>query len=224
MAAKKRIYKHDLKEDHFVTATFQLTSYIREHQNIFIGILAGVVIVAIIIAVSMSSRGRSEEQASRILGEATIFYQQGNWDGTIERCQTLIDQHGGSKHAANAVVFLADGHLKLEHYEDAINAYQLYLDKYNDDDFLVASSLTGIATCYEQLEQFSQAGDYYLQAAEDVPNFYGAAEALMNSARCYATAGEIDKAKASYEKVIADYEQTRYINLAKMALAELGQD
>ena len=47
MTAKKRIYKHDLKEDHFVTATFQFTSYVREHQNLFISILAVVVIVAI---------------------------------------------------------------------------------------------------------------------------------------------------------------------------------
>ncbi|MFC1682900.1 tol-pal system YbgF family protein [Candidatus Zixiibacteriota bacterium] len=221
MTAKKRIYKHDLKEDHFVTATFQFTSYVREHQNLFISILAVIVIVAIVIAVAMSSRGRSKEDAGRMLGEATILYQQGNFDGAIERCQALIDQHGGSKHAANGVVYLADSHLKLQHYEDAINAFQLYLDKYDDDDFLVASSLTGIATCHEQLDQFSQAGDFYLKAAEDVPGFYGAPEAIMNSGRCYATAGEIEKARASYQKLIADYGESRYMNLAKMALSEL---
>lgn len=222
MAAKKRIRKHDLKEDRFVTATFQFTSFVRERQNTFLTVLAGLVILIIVTAVYTSSRSRTQETAARIMGEVNILYQEANYQGAVQQCQIMLDQYGKTREAGKATIFLADSYLKLGEYQKALETYQLYIDKYHQDEVLTASSFTGIAACHEQLGQFLQAAEFYWKAAEKFPDFFGAPEALMNSGRCFAAAGEINKAKGAYTKLIDNYPESRYFNDAKMAAAEIG--
>jgi TolA-binding protein len=221
MAAKKRIRKHDLKEDHFVTATFQLTTYIRERQNLFLAVAAVIVVVAIIIAVVTSSRSRTQQTAARILGEIEMMYQQGALNEVVERSQVLIDQYGGTSQAGTAVFYLADSHMKMGQFHEAIDGYQLYIDKHHRDETMTASSYTGMAVCYEFLDEFYQAGEHYFQAAQKFPRYYGSPEALLNAGRCFTTSGEFSKAKGSYQKLIDEYPESRLVSDATMALAEL---
>jgi TolA-binding protein len=221
MAAKKRIRKHDLKEDHFVTATFQLTTFVREHQNTFLAIAAGIVVVAIIIAVVSSSRSRTQETASRLLGEVEMMFQQGAFAQLIDRSQMLIDQYSGTQQAGTAVFLVAESHLKLGQYDQAIESYQLYIDKHHRDETMTASSYTGIASCHEELGRFEQAGEYYLQCAQKYPQYYGTPEALMNAGRSFATSGDLVKAKEAYQTLLDRYPDNRFFQPATMALSEL---
>lgn len=221
MAAKRRIRKHELKEDRFVTATFQLTSYVREHQNTFIAVLAGVVILAIAIAVVTASRSRTQETVGRLLAETNALYQVGKYQEAIQRCQTVLDQFGGTRQAGVAAFFLGDSQFKLGEYQKAMEAFRLYVDKYHQDPMLTASSLTGIAACHEQMDQFSEAGEFYQLAATKYPDYYAAPEALLNAGRCFAQAGETEKARTAYEQLIENYPDNRHYSEAKMAAAEL---
>jgi len=85
----------------------------------------------------------------------------------------------------------------------------------------MASSLTGIAACHEQLGQFAEAGEFYLKAAVKFPEFFSAPEALMNAGRCFAATGAVEKAKAAYYKLIEEFPESRYFDEAKMSAAEL---
>jgi TolA-binding protein len=221
MSPKKRMRKHDLKEDHFVTATLQFTTYIREHQNIFLTAAAGIVVVAILVTVISSSHKHSQETADRLLGEAEILYGQGSLAQTVDQCDMILEQYGSSAEAGMAAFYKADSQLKLQRYQEAIESFQLYIDKYHRDKTLAAASYTGIAACHEQLEEFAPAGDNYLSAAEKYPGYYGAAEALLGAGRCYAAAGEKEKAREAYQLLIDSYAQSRQASVAKMALATL---
>jgi TolA-binding protein len=222
MSAKKRIRKHDLKEDRFVTATFQLTTYVRERQNTFLAILAAVVVAVIIVAVVTSSRSRTQEAVGQLLGEAHTLYQMGNYQEAIQRCQSVLDQFGKTQQADMAAFLLADSYLKLGDYEKSIEFYQLYVDKYHGDQLLTASSLTGIAVCHEQLNRYAQAAEFYQRAATRYPDYFAAPEALLNAGRCYVLAGQDDKARVAYQDLIEKYPESRYLNDAKVAAAELG--
>ena len=222
MAAKKRIRKHDLKEDRFVTATFQLTTYVRERQNTFLAILAAVVVVAIVVAVVVSGRSRTQEEVGGLLAEANGFFQMGNYHEAINRCQSVLDQFGNTREASMAAFFLADSHFRLGEYQNAIENYHLYVDKYNSDPLLIASSLNGIAACHEQLDQFPEAGDYYLRAANDYPDLFSAPESLLNAGRCFTLSDNNEKAELAYRSIIDNYPSSRYLNDAKVALSELG--
>jgi TolA-binding protein len=221
MAAKRRIRKHDPKEDHFVTATFQMTTYIREHQSLFLAIAAGVILVAIVGVVISASRGRAHENASKLLGEASISYKQGNLPAAAELCQTLLDMYGSTQQASAAVILLAESYFAMTQYQQAIEAYQRYLDKYHDDDLLAASSLTGIATCHEQEEEFLLAGEFYLKAATEYPEYFAAPEALLNAGRCFREVQDMARAEMAYTSLIDRYPENPMVSDAKMALAEI---
>ncbi len=221
MAAKKRIRKHDLKEDHFVTATFQLTSYIRERQNTFLAILGGVVVVAILVMVVSSSRSRTQEEVTRLLGTANIHYQTGNLQEAIQQYQTILDQYGRSQGAAMAAFFLAESYFRQGEYEQALDAYRTYVDRYHHDELMTATSLTGIAACYEDMGQFADAGDSYSRAVLEYPEFFAAPDALLNAGRCFTTSGDVEKAIQAYQKLIDHYPHSPHAKDATMYLSEL---
>jgi tetratricopeptide (TPR) repeat protein len=223
MVAKKRIRKHDLKEDHFVTAAFQLSSYVREHKNIFFIAIAGLVVLVIALTMFTSSRSHKQESAARIVGEVSILYQQGDYQATIQQCQALLDQFSNTKQASIAVILLADSHFKMGQYQDAISAYNIYIEKYHRDKLFEASSLTGIAACHEYLDQFADAGEFYMRAAEEFPEFYGAPESLLNAGRCFFAAGDNDRAREAYSNLTSSYPDSRYAKDAIVASAELGE-
>jgi len=221
MVAKRRIRKHDLKEDRFVTTTFRLTSVVRENQNTFLTILAALVVLVIVIVVVTSSRSRSHEGAARLLGQANMLYQAGHFHEAIQQCQSVLDQHGNTQEAGQAAFFLADSYLKLGDYQNALDAFTLYVNRYHQDRLLMASSLTAIASCYEQLGQFSSAGEFYMKSAREYPEFFGTPESLMNAGRCFAHAGDLDAAIDSYTRVVEDFSESSYFTDAKMLIAEL---
>ena len=221
MVAKKRMRKHDLKEDRFVTTTFRVTSFVRENQNTFLSILAALVVLVIVIVVVTSSRSRSHEGAARLMGQANMLYQAGHYHEAIQQCQSVLDQHGNTQEAGQAAFFLADSYLKLGDYQNALESFTLYVDKYHQDRFLMALSLTAIAACYEQLGHFANAGDFYMKSAREYPEFFGTPESLMNAGRCFSNAGDLDAAIDSYTHVVEDFSKSRYADDSKMLIAEL---
>jgi len=221
MAKKRRISKHDLKEDHFVTGTLQFTAWVREHQNTVLAGVAIVVVVAILATVISTSRGRSREASDSLLGQVEMLYMQGQYDRAIEQAQMLVDQYGGTQEAGLAVFYMADSRMKLERYDEALVAYQMYIKDHHRDETVTAASYTGSAACYEQLEDFSQAGQWYFQTAQKAPHYYGSPEALMNAGRCFTRAGEIERAKESYRLLIENYPESRLLSEAQMELATL---
>jgi tetratricopeptide (TPR) repeat protein len=221
MAKKRRIRKHELKEDQFVTTTLRFTTWAREHQNTVLMGAAVIVVVVILAAVISTSRSRSRETADRLLGQVELLYNQGQFDSVIDQAQMLTDQYGGSQEAGLAVFYMADSRMKLERYDEAIAAFEIYIDHYHRDKTLTAASYTGMAACYEQLDDFSKAGQWYLQTAQKMPQYYGAPEALMNAGRCFSTAGEDDKAKEAYRLLIEKYPESRFLSEARMELATL---
>jgi len=218
---KIRISKHDLKEDHFVTGTLQFTTWIREHQNTVLAGVAIVVVVVILATVISTSRSRSQETASRLLGQVELLYSQRQYDQAIMQAQMLTDQYGGSQQAGRAVFYMAESHVQLGHYEEAIESYRIYVEDYHADATLTAASYTGMAACHEQLEEFSQAGEWYLKTARETPQYYGVPEALMNAGRCFSLAGLNEMAMESYRLLIDDYPQSRFLPEARMELATL---
>lgn len=221
MAKKKRIRKHDLKEDHFVTSTLQLTTWVREHQNTVLAAVAVIVVIAIVATVISTSRSRSRETSDRLLGQVELLYGQGQLEQVINQAQMLTDQYSGSQEAGMAIFYMADCRLKLERYDEAITAYETYIKDYHDDKTLTASSYTGMAACYEQLDNFSLAGQWYLRTAKELPKYYGAPEALMNAGRCFALSGEGEKAMEAYRQLIDTYPESRFLAQAQMELATL---
>ena len=218
---KIRIRKHDLKEDHFVTGTLQFTTWVREHQNTVLAGVAVVVVVAILATVISTSRSRSRETAVRLLGQVELLYSRGQLEQAIQQAQMLTDQYSGSREAGRAVFYMADSRIKLERYDEAVISYQTYIEDYHADKTLTAASYTGMATCYEQMEDFSQAGQWYLRTAKEIPEYYGAPEALMNAGRCFTLTGESEMAMEAYRLLIEKYPESRLLPEAKMELATL---
>jgi tetratricopeptide (TPR) repeat protein len=221
MVAKRRIRKHELKEDRFVTTTFRVTSMVRENQSTFLTVLAALVVLVIVIVVLTSGRSQTHEAAAQLMGEADMLYQIGRYREAIQQCQIVLDQHGKTREAGLAAFFSADSHYKLGDYQQALEAFKLYVDKYHYDPLLVASSLTGLAACHEQLGHFADAGEFYRKAADQHLDFYAAPEALMSAGRCFFTSGDFEQAIEAYNYLVENFPESRYSDQAKMLSAEI---
>jgi TolA-binding protein len=106
----------------------------------------------------------------------------------------------------------------------ALATFQKYLDKYkNEDPLFSASAQAGIAQCQYTLGNFALAGDNFMKAASMAEEADFLAPQYLNLAgEAYALANMLDKAKAAYQKVIDQYKNTKYVNIARRNLAEIS--
>jgi TolA-binding protein len=81
----------------------------------------------------------------------------------------------------------------------------MYLDEHGDVDVLVYAAWSGIAACYESQGEFDRAALKFTEYAEQNKGQMQTALALMNAARCYHLAGQVETAKKELERVTREH-------------------
>jgi tetratricopeptide (TPR) repeat protein len=89
--------------------------------------------------------------------------------------------------------------------EEALAAYELYLDRGRHSPYLYPSALVGRAACLEDLRRYDEAADAYLEAANATKEFFLAPRFHLDAARCFRLAGELEEALAQCELVQIRY-------------------
>jgi len=86
------------------------------------------VAVCLVVASVMSGcawfKSQDEKSASELISDGMELYEDGKYKDAIEAFERLKDWYPFSKYAILAELKIADAHLRLEQYEDAIFAYE----------------------------------------------------------------------------------------------------
>lgn len=210
---KKKIAKKELQEDKLVTTFYQAQEFFEEHQQkLLIGIGAiAVVIIAIVWFINKKVEDNllASGQVSRIIST----YEQGDYQKAIDGepgtqlvgLQKIVDDYGSTEQGEIAKIYLANSYYTLGDYENAIDYYSDYS---GNSKLHKASSLGGVAACYEEMGKFEDAGDYYKRAANTYKMDSQSADYLLNAGINYIKAEQKDDAKKVLETIKKDYVTT----------------
>ena len=201
----KKITKSELREDQFVEWILKASDYVQERLRIFAGGAAGVVVLMVVVHFIIQAQESARLDATERLGSIKVAEQEGRIDSVMILSERLIEERSGTPAAAQAVVILANRYFIQGRYADAQRLFQVYLDDYGQSDILTFAAWRGSAACLEAQGQLREAAGKYQEYAATHPDNMQAALALLEAARCYGMAGEVDSQKSMLNRIIKEF-------------------
>lgn len=220
--AKRRLTKHELKQDAFTTAMFSAREWVEQNLRTVLLVVGGAIaVIAITWAITNYMQSR-ERDAAALFGQAGVELRSNNLSAAVISLQRVLDDYGSSDVADAACFQLADAQFRLRSYDDAKATYQRYLDDYADDAMLVASAWGGLAAIDEQNKEYKVAADKNLKAANmDITSFQ-APELLRHAIRCAIAANDTALALQAFELLDKTGTDPRNIKTSRQTLVESG--
>jgi len=210
--------KHDLKDDKFVRFALQAKTYFDENSKRVTMFVFGVFAVLSIMIIYSYINRQSQTAANGQLGIAQIEYSYGNYDKAAVRLHRLIDDYGGSDAALQGTFLLANIYYQQKEYEDARHYFEKFIDEYSGSTILLASGYAGLASCYEIEDEYNQAAQLYVKAANLATDFTESDNYRYLAGICFKKAGDIEHAINQFEKLV---DQSRPSSRAKDAESQL---
>lgn len=202
---KGKITKRQLKEDEFVQATLQATSFLQDHLKHFI---IGVVTIAVIVGgvyLFNMYRQKAHEESSVRFHEAYMKYQENNLDEALKLFQALAEDYSSMDSGKEALFLSGNIHYQKGQFEEAEKIYTRCARAFNDDHVFAISAREGIAACLEAKGKYEEAAKAYEEVAERYNTDAVAPRNLMAAVRVYETTNNYEAAKKLCQEIIDKY-------------------
>ena len=224
---KRKIVKKELKQDALISTYAQVVDYYDKHKrNIGIGIT--VVVVGVLgITAYLNNQETNNGKASAELGKVISFFDSGNYrlavDGAPEMnvpgLRSIVDNFGGTTAGNHARFYLASALYNLGEYAKALDEFSSYDGQ---GDMLRIARLSGMAACYEAMNDYARAAEHYESAALLVGTDASVPENLNHAARNFALSGDKEKALELYERLKKDHSTSAFGREADRYIAQLS--
>lgn len=208
---RKKLTRHEIKEDALVTAYSNVRKVIQKNQKIIqygLLLLIGIIVIGVLM---IRSKKSAEKVASEKLSIAEQYYYINEYKKATASFKELIDTYPGAEASGYAAFLLANIYFQQQNYGEAEKYYRLFYDQYSKKGFVAASSLAGIAACMEMKNAFKEAAILYEKAGKSSKNSFSAPFYLKNAARCYIISDKKDKAKLLYQDIISNYPESNTV-------------
>ena len=220
---KKKITKKNLKEDKFVESALKAKTYLEENSKQVTIVVAAILVLVVLIMFYRNYQQNRTSKAETLLGLAQVEYQNMNYAKAREFLNRLFDEYDGTDAAIQGYFVLANLNYQQGKYEEAESAFKRFIDKYDGSKILLASGYAGYAACLEHRGAHQQAAEYYLKAQKTAPDFIEAANYLYLAGLNFKKAGQMEKARQIFQKIMEKYEKSKRYNDAKAQLILLAQ-
>ncbi len=205
---QRKLKKKEIKEDKFVKFTLETKSYIEENSKQVMMVVGGVFGVIILIMLYVYVHGTTVETATTLFGKATVEYQAMNYNKAKAFLLDLTDEFEGTDAATQGMFLLGNIYYKEKNLDDAKKYFQEFINSYDDKDILMASGYAGLAACYAGEKDYESAAEYYKKAYDTMPEIPEAADYLYLAGLNYRKAGNIEKAKETFQKVSEEFKDS----------------
>ncbi len=213
LAKKKKLSKKQIKEDKLVTTFYNARKFYEDNQSRVLIVLGG--IAAIIVAIIWYNSKITQDNLSATVELSRVYsiYDSGSFQEAIDGkpgtnvtgLRSIVDNYGGSEQGETARIYLANCYYFLGDYVNAKDEYDSYS---GSNKQLVSSAYAGIAACYEAEEDFGNAADYYLMAAEVYEYNPMNADNLLNAGKNYIKINDREKAEEVLNSIKDKYSQS----------------
>jgi tetratricopeptide (TPR) repeat protein len=202
MASKRKVKKKSFKEDQLVTTAVKASRLVQEYfTHVVVGVVILVVAVAVILFVNNTRRNTARESESE-LARAMSEYNGRQTEAAALSFAKITDRYGGYPAGKVARYFLGKTYLSEGRYDEALGAFQDYLDAAGEDAEFACAAEIGVAVAYEGLENFSAAAELLERLSQTMdPEDPRYLDVLFQAARNYEKAGSREKAVEFYTLV-----------------------
>ncbi len=232
MVKGKKIKKKKIKEpDEFITFTQKAFLFITQYRK---QILVGGVILLLIILSILSYRGwerRKEKEAYLKFTTAVEVYQvaispyreieSSKFKHLLELFDEVLTKFPNTSSGRLSHLYQGHLYLHLGQFDEAIKAYQTFLEKWKGDRLYKIFAWDGLGYAFEGKREFERALEAYqkvLELGQRAPFAF----AYLNAGRCYEKLGRKKEALESYRSFLNSSEKSNLTNLVlrKISLLE----
>lgn len=223
MAKKKIPRKQLLKQtDEFLTFSARLLQFVIQHK---IQILCAFGLVFALILVFSGTRYysiKSQNKAFALMEQSRIKYEKAlnekgpetAYSDVQKDFQSIIEKYSSKAGAKLAGVLYANICYRAGDYEKAVGLFKQALDDFADTPSIKGLILSGLGYTHEGKEDYPAAVTHFEEIVSD-PDAIMKDEALFSLGRIYAKMGNIAKSTGAYKKIVSDFSDSIYLELAK---------
>ena len=221
--AQRRMTKHELKSDPFMTAIFKGRDWLENNVRITLIVVGSAIVLIAATWGFFAWRSSQEADAQKLFGQGGVEMRSNNPAAAIAQFQKLIDEHPGASVTGMGCFQLAQLQFRQRSFDDARVNYQRYIDDYGNDPMLVAASWAGLGAVDEQAGFYAEALEKFTKAVDSDKKGFAAADFLRRAIRCAISANDSAKALTLYETIQKDFpKDLASINTVKQSLIEHG--
>ena len=233
MTKAKKIIKKKLKEpDEFISLTERAFLFVTHHSK-SIAVGGGIVLVLLLsIFFFQKWEKRNEGNAYQMLNLVMETYQmvsspyrEGSpqeYKNVLERYNEVITKYPGTSSGKLAILYKGNIHLRLGEFDEAIKAYEIYLEKAGKERLYRAFAMEGLGYSYEGKKDFEKARNAYQKVIESGESFQSA-NAYLGLGRCYEKLGKTKEALEHYRNFIKVSPQSQMTNIVLRKISTLEE-
>ena len=234
MPGKKKITKKKLKEpDEFFTLTQRAFLFITGHlRKIITGGIIFLVILLLIVFFQMWER-QKEEEAYRDFNLALEIYQRAASPGrerlplenkenknVLAKFDEVIGKFPRTSSGKLSLLYKGNLHLRLAEFEEAIKAYQTFLEKAGKEKLYRLFAMEGLGLAYQGKKDYENALQTYQRILE-MGDSVQLAGAYLNIGLCYEKLGKNKEALENYKVFLKTSEKSLMTNMILKKISNL---
>ena len=204
--AKDRMDREERKQlrapDEFVTRTTSLIEWVRDNSRTVAISLAGVMAVLLGIGFFNSHQNAQRREANADLAGGLDEFRGGEYAEAATHLEQVAGQWRDSTVAPLAAILAANSELRAGNAEAAIERLQS-VDAGELPSYLRQQRDLAWGSALEAQKNWSGAAEKYAAAAAAAGPYRG--ESLIGEARVRAAAGEADRARELYQRVMVEF-------------------
>ena len=228
MARKRvtRARKRDLEQpDRFTNFAQNLLQFATKHK-VYLSIALGLIItLGIAIAGMLYFANKAEDKALALLAQSQDKYQTIVKNSSPDQAyldvandfKLIMQKYSGKIGAKLARFMFANICYKAGYYDQAIELYNQSLSDFGDDPFFNNLILSGLGYSYEAKKDYKAASEYF-EMLVSAPDYSMKDEALFHLAQIYGATGNFDQRLNALKKIISDYNDSIYLEIAKESI------
>ena len=231
MAGKRKIIKKKLKEpDEFISFTDHALRFILRHYRRIItgGVIFGVLLAAFFLFQKWEEK--REGEAYQFFGTALETYQRldspyregtpADFKGLIEKFDEVIMKFPRTSSGRLSLLYKGNLYLKLGEFDEAIKAYETFLQKAGKEKFYKLLATEGLGYAHEGKKEYDKAVAAYERMLE-MGEGLQAANAYLSKGRCYEKLGKKKEALESYKTFLQVAPKATMANIVSGRISQL---
>src|SRR4030042_5388244 len=231
MTRAKKIIKKKLKEpDEFITVSERTYLFITQHsKSIAVG---GGIVLILLLSFFFFQRWekKNEGNAYQMFNLAVETYQtvstpyrEGSlqeYKNVLEKFNETITKFSRTSSGKLSVLYKGNIHLRLGEFEEAIKAYESFLQKAGKEELYRSLAMEGLGYSYEGKQDYEKAVNVFQKVIDLAENFQ-LGNAYLGMGRCYEKLGKNKEALENYKNFLKVSQKSQMTNIVLRKISNL---
>ena len=201
----KRLTKKELKKDPLVIFMAQAVDFIRDEWLKIASTVLAVVLVLVVGFLIVKGKKKSDINAY----DAAMTALVNNAPEAMDLLKRVVEDHGGSRYAGDALIRLANSSYQMNDYDNAEKYFQQYIKKFSDDAVSSFNAFSGLGSVYEEQGKYKMAGETYERFINDYSKSVFRPLMHLNAGKAYFLSGDKDAARRNFLAISENYEDSK---------------